>query len=88
MGELQKLKNIGARTEKNLHEIGIFSVDEFFKIDSLEIWQKLRAKNPEKNTCICALWQIVGAKINLPWHKLPPKMCEKFLEKIKKLRKK
>jgi len=78
MSELQKLKNIGAKTEKSLNEIGIFSVADFFAADAIELWRKLRAQNPAKDICICALWQIVGAKLDLPWFDLPPEIREKF----------
>jgi hypothetical protein len=82
MSELKKLKNIGARTVKSLNEIGIFSVEEFFATDEIELYKKLRAKNPNKDICICALWQIVGAKLDLPWFELPEEIKEKFLREI------
>ena len=80
MGQLQKLQNIGERTEKHLNEIGIHTREDLEKIGPITAWQKIRGNYPDKDICICALYALVGALEDIRWHELPEDLKRKCQE--------
>ncbi len=59
MGELSKLPNIGKTVEKQLEQIGIFTVDELKKAGSKAAWLKIR--EIDESACINRLMALEGA---------------------------
>ena len=43
MGELKDLENIGAKTEEQLNQAGIYTKEQLIKAGSKEAWLKIRA---------------------------------------------
>ncbi|MFA7682414.1 MAG: TfoX/Sxy family protein [Candidatus Peribacteraceae bacterium] len=71
MGELQKLTNIGAKIEENLNEIGVHTLADLKKMGSVAAWHRIRAAHPKKDCCICALYALEGAIMDIRWNELP-----------------
>lgn len=59
MGELSELPNIGKTVEKQLEQIGIFTVDELKKAGSKAAWLKIR--EIDESACINRLMALEGA---------------------------
>jgi DNA transformation protein len=76
MGELRNLINIGAKSEKNLNEIGIHTLADLKKMGSVKAWHMMRAEHPKKDCCICALYALEGAIMDVRWHELPEEVKE------------
>ena len=68
MGELSKLPNIGKVLEKQLNDVGIYSVDDLINIGSKESWLKI--KEIDDSACINRLMALEGAIQNIRWHDL------------------
>jgi DNA transformation protein len=74
MGQLLELINIGTRTEKHLNEIGVHTPEDLKKMGSVEAWRRIRAQYPTKDCCLCALYALEGALLDIPWNKLPEEL--------------
>ncbi|MDR3223039.1 MAG: TfoX/Sxy family protein [Methanobrevibacter sp.] len=59
MEKLSDLINIGKVSEKQLNDIGIYSLKELKEIGSREAWLKIKEKDP--STCINKLRAFEGA---------------------------
>lgn len=59
MGELTKLLNIGADTERQLNEVGIYTAKELREVGSRQAWLKLKAI--DDSACIHRLYGLEGA---------------------------
>ena len=59
MGELSKLPNIGEVVEKQLNDVGIYTVDQLIKAGSKEAWLRIRAI--DSSACIHRLYALEGA---------------------------
>ncbi|KKW40164.1 hypothetical protein A2454_05845 [Candidatus Peribacteria bacterium RIFOXYC2_FULL_55_14] len=81
MGQLKTLPNIGKKMEKHLSEIGVSTLNDLKKMGALEAWRRIRAKDPQKDCCICALYALEGAIMGIRWHELPEKVKEALREK-------
>ena len=68
MGELSKLPNIGKVLEKQLNDVGIYSVDDLINIGSKESWLKI--KEIDDSACLNRLMALEGAIQNIRWHDL------------------
>lgn len=68
MGDLSKLPNIGKVLEKQLNEVGIYSIEELKKIGSKKAWIKI--KNIDESACLNRLCALEGAIRNIRWHDL------------------
>lgn len=69
MGELQKIPNIGAALETQLHEVGIDTFDMLKKTGSREAWLQMLARDP--SACLMRLSALEGAIQGVRWHHLP-----------------
>ena len=78
MTSLKDLPNIGSKIEKHLHAIGVQSLADLKKMGSLEAWKRIRALDPKKDCCICALYALEGAIVGLCWYELPEGMKNKL----------
>ena len=68
MGELSELPNIGKVLEKQLNDVGIFTVDELIDAGSKEAW--MRIKKMDESACVNRLMALEGAIQNVRWHDL------------------
>ena len=59
MGELKDLENIGAKTEEQLNQAGIYTKEQLIKAGSKEAWLKIRAF--DESACLHLLWGLEGA---------------------------
>jgi len=82
MGELQSLTNIGARTEKSLNEIGVHTLADLKKVGSVKAWHRMRAAHPKKDCCICALYALEGAIMDVRWNELPKEVKEGLKKRV------
>lgn len=69
MEKLTTLPNIGKELEKQLNEVGIFSVEDLENIGSFEAWKLLRKNN--LSVCINKLYALEGALQRVRWRDLP-----------------
>ena len=83
MGQLQKLINIGKKTEELLNEVGIFTKSDLKKIGAVDAWKMLRRKSPQKDICLCALYALVGALYDIKWNELPEDLKEAYVKNAK-----
>ena len=74
--DLISLLNIGKVLSGKIEKLGIRSAGEFIEQDPFEVFHKMLKKDP--GLCRCALSAIVGAKVNIPWHKIHKKASQEF----------
>lgn len=85
MGELSKLPNIGADTEKQLNAVGIHTEEQLKEIGSREAWLRLLGRDP--SACLSRLSGLEGAVRGIRWHSLDAdvkKELKEFYDKYKK----
>jgi DNA transformation protein and related proteins len=73
--ELKKtmnLKNIGAKTEPWLRDIGVNGYDDLNRIGSVETYRRLKSKYPKVN--LNALYALEAALWNIHWLELAPEI--------------
>jgi hypothetical protein len=80
MGQLQKLQNIGSKTEAQLNELGIHTREDLEKFGTFEAWMGIRQNYPNKDVCICCLYALVGALEGICWYELPKDLKTKLQE--------
>lgn len=68
MGELQTLPNIGKELERQLHEVGIDTIDQLRQVGGKQAWLRILADDP--SACIMRLSALEGAIRGLRWHDL------------------
>jgi DNA transformation protein len=61
---LRDLNGFGPRSEEILAELGILTVEDFFKIDPYDLYAKLK---PIKGMGLNSIYAIIGARENLSW---------------------
>jgi hypothetical protein len=87
MTELQKLRNIGKRTEQTLLDIGIKTSEELCLIGPEEVMLRIFEKKGWQNgMCTCFLYALEGAITNTKWNEIPEKRKKEFLKFVKDLR--
>ena len=69
MGELSKLPNIGADTERLLNETGIETAEQLRETGSKQAWLNIQAIDP--SACYLRLCGLEGAIRNIPKKELP-----------------
>lgn len=79
---MQKIVNIGFVLKKQLHDIGINTIDELKKIGSKNAWLKI--KEIDSSACYNRLCALEGAIRNIKWHSLPIDIKEDLKEFYKK----
>lgn len=78
MGELSKLPNIGKEVERQLNEVGIFTLDELKNIGAEGAW--LRIQEIDASACIHRLLALEGAIQCIKKTLLPEKRKEELKE--------
>ena len=59
MNSLSKLPNIGKVLEKQLNEVGIYTIEDLKQIGSQEAWLKIKHRDP--SACFHRLMALEGA---------------------------
>ena len=59
MNSLSKLPNIGKVLEKQLNEVGIYTIEDLKQIGSQEAWLKIKQRDP--SACFHRLMALEGA---------------------------
>ncbi|GIO11577.1 hypothetical protein J19TS2_11320 [Cohnella xylanilytica] len=75
------LKNIGARTEGMLLEIGVDGYESLNRIGSVEAYRRLRERYPGKVN-LNALYALEAALWGIHWLELLPEVKEVLTEKL------
>ncbi len=70
--KLSQLKNIGAKSEALLHQVGIMTVDDLDAIGAVEAWKRVRAIEPSAS--LVGVYALQGALMKLHWNALPQDM--------------
>ncbi len=65
---LRDLKGFGPKSEEILAKVGVTNVEQFMKIDSYQLYKKLKAK--VKGTGLNSMYAILGAKEGLHWQEI------------------
>ena len=71
MGDLEKVVNIGKVLAKQLHEVGIESLEELKKVGARQTWLKIKAI--DSSACYNRLCALEGAIQGIRWHDLSEK---------------
>lgn len=71
------LKNIGAKTEAWLREVGIHGYDDLKRIGSVETYRKLKLLYPDKIN-LNALYALEAAIWNIHWLELLPEIKDQL----------
>jgi len=74
MGELTKLRNIGAELERQLNEVGIMTAEELAAAGSREAWLRIRAI--DDSACINRLYSLEAAIRGIKKSELPQDVKE------------
>ena len=72
MGEVKDLENIGAKTEDQLNQAGIYTKEQLIKAGSKEAWLKIRAF--DESACLHLLWGLEGAVEGIKKKDLSPEV--------------
>ncbi|MGC5327541.1 TfoX/Sxy family DNA transformation protein [Brevibacillus sp. SYSU BS000544] len=81
MKKTMNLKNIGAKTEPWLREIGIQGYDDLNQLGSVEAYRRLKEKYPEKINLL-ALYALEAALWNIHWLELAPEVKEQLKREV------
>lgn len=68
MNKLTDIINIGKELERQLHEVGIDTIEELKRVGSKSAW--LRIKKIDSSACINRLMALEGAILGIRWHNL------------------
>jgi len=68
MGKLTSLPNIAAKLEKQLNDVGIFTISQLKETGSREAWIRILARDP--SACTMRLSSLEGAIRGVRWHYL------------------
>ncbi len=72
ISELCELKNIGAKTEQWLNEIGVYTRNELEAMGPVNAYHILRQRG--RPVSLNLVYAIQGAVLNLDWRSLPPEL--------------
>lgn len=72
------LINIGAKTERWLNEVGIYTKEQLQEIGSVETWKRIKRIYPEKASDTL-LYKLQGALLNVPWSVLSEEVREELI---------
>jgi DNA transformation protein len=78
MEKLSNIVNIGKELERQLYEVGIYSIEELKKIGSKEAWLKIKKMDP--SACINRLYALEGAILGIRWHDLDESIKKELKE--------
>ena len=78
MGELRDLENIGAKTEEQLNQAGIYTKEQFMQAGSKEAWLKIRAF--DDSACLHLLCGLEGAVEGIKKKELSPEVRKDLKE--------
>lgn len=71
------LKNVGAKTELWLREIGVNGYHDLNRIGSVEVYRRLKSSYPDKINLL-ALYALEAALWNIHWLELAPEIKEQL----------
>ncbi|MFC4099083.1 TfoX/Sxy family DNA transformation protein [Paenibacillus xanthanilyticus] len=71
MRKTMRLKNIGAKTEHLLRQIGVRGVEDLSRVGSLGAYRRLKAMYPDQINLV-ALYALEGALLDIHWLELSP----------------
>lgn len=71
------LKNIGAKTEHWLRQIGVNGYDDLNRIGSVEAYRRLKSMYPDKINLL-ALYALEAALWNIHWLELAPEIKDQL----------
>lgn len=74
---LDRLKNIGPVTVRQLGEVGIGSEQQLREVGALEAYRRLRRAFPERINLMC-LYALQGALLDCHWGELPPEVRDQL----------
>ncbi|TMV51512.1 TfoX/Sxy family protein [Paenibacillus mesophilus] len=77
MKKTMNLKNIGAKTEPWLREIGVHGLEDLNRIGSVEAYKRLKSRYPDKIN-LNALYALEAALWNIHWLELAPEFKEQL----------
>lgn len=65
---ISDLKGFGPKSEAIFEQIEIYSVEDFFAVDTYEIYARLKAN--VKGTGLNSIYAIIGAKEDVHWQEI------------------
>jgi len=72
VNDLKYARNIGSTIEKQLNEIGVFSLKDLIKLTPVKAYKKICKSNPGKTFPVCYyLYSLQGAIMDLHWNDIP-----------------
>jgi DNA transformation protein len=78
---LERLKNIGPVTVRQLGEVGIQSEQQLREVGALEAFRRLKRAFPERVNLVY-LYSLQGALLDCPWGELPPEVREQLRQMV------
>lgn len=77
MKKTMNLKNIGAKTEPWLRQIGVNGYDDLNRVGSVEAYRRLKSMFPDKINLL-ALYALEAALWNIHWLELAPEIKDEL----------
>jgi DNA transformation protein and related proteins len=75
------IKNIGAKTQEWLAEIGVYSLEDVERLGVVMVYRRLKERFPEK-VSLNALWGLQGAVMGINYSQIPPEVKAALLEEL------
>ncbi|WP_199620222.1 TfoX/Sxy family DNA transformation protein [Paenibacillus alkalitolerans] len=75
------LKNIGAKTESWLQEIGVHGYDDLNRIGSVETYRRLKSRYPDQVN-LTALYALEAALWSIHWLELAPEIKDQLKREV------
>lgn len=82
MKKTMNLKNIGAKTEPWLRDIGIHGFEDLNRLGSVEAYRRLKSLYPDKIN-LNALYALEAALWSIHWLELPPEIKEQLKRDVR-----
>ena len=67
--KLSDLKNIGAKSEALLNQVGIYTLADLDAVGAVEAWKRVHEVAPSAN--LVGVYALQGALMNIHWNAIP-----------------
>jgi len=77
---IRDLMGLGPKSEAQLADVGIFTVEQFLAADPFDLYAQLKSK--QANSSLNLLYAMIGAQENIPWQTIAKKRKTEILLRL------
>jgi len=77
---IRDLMGLGPKSEAQLADVGIFTIEQFLAADPFDLYAQLKARHT--STSLNFLYAMIGAQENIPWQTIAQKRKTEILLRL------